>query len=119
MGGQFSPIHKCTCVHGALASLTLIPHPSPSPTHTCLQVLCASNEDHTVVDPVIPPEASNPGDRISFEGFNNPPEAQINPKKKTFEKISPDLTTDSSEYGMICRFAGLQVCRFAWGGLFK
>lgn len=30
------------------------------------QVLCASNEDHTVVEPLLPPEGAKIGERVSF-----------------------------------------------------
>lgn len=32
------------------------------------QVLCASNEDHTVVEPLLPPEGAKIGERVSFTG---------------------------------------------------
>ena len=58
-------------------------------------VLCASNSDHTEVDPINPPEGAVVGEKVTFEGFSAEPEAQINPKKKIFEKIAPDLVTDA------------------------
>lgn len=54
-------------------------------------VLCASNDDHTVVEPILPPEGVQVGEKVAFEGYTAEPEAQINPKKKIFEKIAPDL----------------------------
>ena len=33
------------------------------------QVLCASNEDHTIVDPVAPPLGAAVGERVSFLGY--------------------------------------------------
>ena len=38
------------------------PHPLPS------QVLCASNDTHDLVDPVIIPEGVPNGEQITFEG---------------------------------------------------
>lgn len=37
---------------------------------TCLyfQVLCASSEDHSAVEPLIPPEGATVGERVSFSG---------------------------------------------------
>lgn len=32
------------------------------------QVLCASNEDHTGVEPLLPPEGAKIGERVSFAG---------------------------------------------------
>lgn len=60
-------------------------------------VLCASNEDHTVVQPVTPPEGVANGERIKFEGFDGEPEALLNPRKKQFEKIAPFLITNAGE----------------------
>lgn len=57
-------------------------------------VLCASNADHSVVDPVGVPEGVPNGERITFDGFPGPPEEQINPKKKILEKLFPDMKTD-------------------------
>ncbi|KAF7038355.1 hypothetical protein CFC21_048552 [Triticum aestivum] len=52
-------------------------------------VLCASNKDHTVVEPLIPPEGAKLGERISFAGFDGKPEDVLNPKKKQLDKITP------------------------------
>lgn len=57
-------------------------------------VLCASNQENTTVEPLIPPEAAKIGERISFSGFEGKPEDVLNPKKKQFEKITPHLYTD-------------------------
>lgn len=61
-------------------------------------VLCASNKDHTEVDPILIPEESSVGSRITCEGFDREPEAQINPKKKIFEKIAPFLATNNGTF---------------------
>ncbi|KAK4835965.1 hypothetical protein QYF36_016907 [Acer negundo] len=57
-------------------------------------VLCASNEDHTIVEPLLPPEGAKPGERISFSGIDGKPEDVLNPKKKQLDKITPNLFTD-------------------------
>lgn len=62
-----------------------------------MQVLCASNATHDKVDPITPPEGAAIGERITFEGFPGEPEAQLNPRKKVFEKLAPDLTTNAGE----------------------
>lgn len=54
-------------------------------------VLCASNDDHTAVDPILIPEGSTIGSRIAVDGYSRDPEEQINPKKKIFERIAPDM----------------------------
>ncbi|XVE86068.1 hypothetical protein DITRI_Ditri18aG0006800 [Diplodiscus trichospermus] len=57
-------------------------------------VLCASNEDHTIVEPLLPPEGAKPGECVSFLGIDGKPEDVLNPKKKQLEKITPHLFTD-------------------------
>ncbi|KAJ0258260.1 putative methionyl-tRNA synthetase [Hirschfeldia incana] len=59
-------------------------------------VLCASNEDHSVVEPLLPPAGAKPGERVSFSGVEGKPEEVLNPKKKQLEKITPHLYTDES-----------------------
>ncbi|CAO2177750.1 unnamed protein product [Urochloa humidicola] len=59
-------------------------------------VLCASTEDHTAVEPLIPPEGAKIGERISFAGFDGKPEEVLNPKKKQLDKITPHLRTDEN-----------------------
>ena len=34
-----------------------------------VQVLCASNEDHTIVEPLTPPESAKIGECVSFSGY--------------------------------------------------
>ncbi|PRW39127.1 methionyl-tRNA synthetase [Chlorella sorokiniana] len=69
-------------------------------------VLCASNEEHTQVDPILPPEGAAIGERVSFAGFAKEPEAQLNPKKKQFEKIAPELKVDASG---VCGYRGVPM----------
>ncbi|XP_030449945.1 uncharacterized protein LOC115672303 [Syzygium oleosum] len=57
-------------------------------------VLCASNEDHSVVEPLLPPEGAKLGELVSFSGIDGKPEEVLNPKKKQLEKITPHLFTD-------------------------
>uniref|UniRef100_A0A1A9W3A7 Tyrosine--tRNA ligase n=1 Tax=Glossina brevipalpis TaxID=37001 RepID=A0A1A9W3A7_9MUSC len=58
-------------------------------------VLCTSNADHTVVEPLIVPSSTAPGTRLAFEGYNGKAEEQLNPKKKIMEKLFADFKTDS------------------------
>ena len=62
-------------------------------------VLCASSKDHSSVEICNPPEGSQPGDRVYFEGLEQEtPLEQLNPKKKQFEAIQPGfLTLDNLE----------------------
>ncbi|RWS29704.1 aminoacyl tRNA synthase complex-interacting multifunctional protein 1-like protein [Leptotrombidium deliense] len=55
-------------------------------------VMCASTEEK--VEILEPPTDSVPGDRIVFEGFPGEPLPQLNPKKKIWEQLAPDLKTD-------------------------
>ncbi|KAL3834750.1 hypothetical protein ACJIZ3_009486 [Penstemon smallii] len=57
-------------------------------------VLCASNQDHTVVEPLIAPEGAKPGELVAFSGHDGKPEDVLNPKKKQLDKITPHLFTD-------------------------
>eukprot|EP00741_Cyanophora_paradoxa_P002146 tig00000553_g2081.t1 len=67
-------------------------------------VLAASNAEHTEVQLVEVPEGTKVGERVFFEG----PEAQpwadpeevLNPKKKVFDKVAPDLRTDAAGVAM-------------------
>lgn len=63
-------------------------------------VLCASNSDHTQCEPVVPPADAKIGQKVTVAGFEGVPEEVLNPKKKQFEKIQPDLATDAS--GVAC-----------------
>ncbi|XP_047341486.1 aminoacyl tRNA synthase complex-interacting multifunctional protein 1 [Impatiens glandulifera] len=67
-------------------------------------VLCASNEDHTVVEPLIPPKGAKVGECVSFSGHDGKPEDVLNPKKKQLDKITPHLFT--SEKG-VATFKGI------------
>jgi len=60
-------------------------------------VLCASNEDHTVVECMVPPDDAQIGTRVTFDGYEGDPEPENKiAKKKIFEKIAPDLKTDAN-----------------------
>jgi aminoacyl tRNA synthase complex-interacting multifunctional protein 1 len=58
-------------------------------------VLCASNDEHTIVEPLAPPEGAKPGELISFEGIEMSPDAVLNSKK--FRKILKKLATSESD----------------------
>lgn len=57
-------------------------------------VMCASTKE--AVEVLIPPENAEPGDVIECEGFVRKPDTQLNPKKKIFETIAPNLKTSDS-----------------------
>lgn len=59
-----SPLHP----NSSPAHPTRPPQPPPPP----LQVLCASNDAHDAVDPIVVPEGVPLGEKISFEGCASP-----------------------------------------------
>lgn len=44
---------------------------------------------------VDPPQSAPVGERITFSGFESKPDEVLNPKKKVWETIQPDLHTDN------------------------
>ncbi|KAG0629078.1 hypothetical protein M758_1G075200 [Ceratodon purpureus] len=58
-------------------------------------VLAASNADHTEVELVSPPEGAQVGERVTFPGFPGEPDDVLNPKKKIWETVQPDLHTSA------------------------
>jgi len=62
-------------------------------------VLCSSREEPREVEPLSVPEGSQPGDRVSVEGYEEgTPDEVLNPKKKVWEKLSVDLATDDQGF---------------------
>lgn len=61
-------------------------------------VMCASTE--AKVELIEPPANVKPGDRVVFENFPGEPDAQLNPKKKIWEQVAPDLKTNSEGVAM-------------------
>ncbi|XP_075056884.1 aminoacyl tRNA synthase complex-interacting multifunctional protein 1 isoform X2 [Mixophyes fleayi] len=55
-------------------------------------VMCASSPEK--VEILDPPSGAVPGDRITFQGIPGEPDKELNPKKKTWEQIQPDLLTN-------------------------
>ncbi|XP_019956859.1 aminoacyl tRNA synthase complex-interacting multifunctional protein 1a isoform X1 [Paralichthys olivaceus] len=55
-------------------------------------VMCASSPDK--VEILDPPSGAAPGDRVTFQGFPGEPDKELNPKKKVWEQVQPDLRTD-------------------------
>ncbi|XP_058097366.1 probable methionine--tRNA ligase [Magnolia sinica] len=58
-------------------------------------VLAASNDDHTKVELVNPPESAPVGERVMFSGFSGEPDDVLNPKKKVWETVQTDLHTNA------------------------
>jgi len=57
-------------------------------------VMCASTPEK--VEVLLPPPGCVPGDLVDFEGFVRHPDSGLNPKKKIWETVAPDLTTDAN-----------------------
>lgn len=56
-------------------------------------VMCASSP--AKVELICPPASAVPGDLVHCEGYNRNPDAQLNPKKKIWEAVAPDLKTNN------------------------
>ena len=51
-------------------------------------------DDPRAVEPLDPPATSAVGERVFVEGYESGnPDAQLNPKKKVWEKLAPGLRT--------------------------
>ncbi|XP_002717223.1 aminoacyl tRNA synthase complex-interacting multifunctional protein 1 isoform X2 [Oryctolagus cuniculus] len=76
-------------------------------------VMCASSPEK--VEILAPPNGSVPGDRITFDGFPGEPDKELNPKKKIWEQIQPDLYTNNecvaTYKGSPFEVKGKGVCR--------
>ncbi|CAL8069838.1 unnamed protein product [Orchesella dallaii] len=58
-------------------------------------VMCASSPEK--VEILVPPSGSAPGDVIEVEGYVRRPDPVLNPKKKIFETVAPDLKTNDQK----------------------
>jgi len=57
-------------------------------------VMCASSEQG--VEVLIPPPNCQPGEPVHCEGYTRQPDSVMNPKKKIFETVAPDLHTNDN-----------------------
>lgn len=55
-------------------------------------VMCASSEEK--VELLSPPSEAKIGDRVCLDGYPGDPDEQLNPKKKIWEQVAPDLKTN-------------------------
>ncbi|KAG9129664.1 hypothetical protein Leryth_017745 [Lithospermum erythrorhizon] len=69
-------------------------------------VLAASNNDHTKVELVEPPEGAVVGERVTFPGFECNPDDVLNPKKKVWETLQVDFHTDKD---LVARYKDLPL----------
>ncbi|XP_046377320.2 aminoacyl tRNA synthase complex-interacting multifunctional protein 1-like [Haliotis rufescens] len=58
-------------------------------------IMCASAPDK--VEILVPPPGVQPGDRVTFDGYPGVPDTQLNPKKKIWETLKPDIRTDNNK----------------------
>ncbi|CAH6789054.1 Aimp1 [Phodopus roborovskii] len=76
-------------------------------------VMCASSPEK--VEILAPPNGSVPGDRIIFDTFPGEPDKELNPKKKIWEQVQPDLHTNAdcvaTYKGVPFEVKGKGVCR--------
>ncbi|XP_051940470.1 aminoacyl tRNA synthase complex-interacting multifunctional protein 1a [Hippocampus zosterae] len=76
-------------------------------------VMCASSPD--LVEILDPPNGAVAGERVTFQGFSGEPDKELNPKKKVWEQIQPDLRTDgecvATYKGAPFEVAGKGLCR--------
>lgn len=76
-------------------------------------IMCASSpEKMEILDP---PSGAQPGDRVTIQGFPGEPDRELNPKKRVWEEVQPDLRTDSqcvaTYKGAAFEVAGKGVCK--------
>lgn len=57
-------------------------------------VMCASSEQG--VEVLLPPPNAEPGDLVHCDGYTRQPDGVMNPKKKIFETVAPDLHTNDN-----------------------
>nr|XP_056711278.1 aminoacyl tRNA synthase complex-interacting multifunctional protein 1 isoform X1 [Euleptes europaea] len=78
-------------------------------------LMCASSPEK--VEILAPPSGVVPGERVTFEGFLGEPEKELNPKKKIWEQIQPDLHTNdqcvATYKGVPFEVKGKGVCKAA------
>ncbi|XP_005406277.1 PREDICTED: aminoacyl tRNA synthase complex-interacting multifunctional protein 1 isoform X2 [Chinchilla lanigera] len=76
-------------------------------------VMCASSPEK--VEILAPPDGSVPGDRVTFDAYPGEPDKELNPKKKIWEQIQPDLYTSddcvATYKGVPFEVKGKGVCR--------
>lgn len=76
-------------------------------------VMCASSPEK--VEILDPPAGSAPGERVSCQGYPGEPDKELNPKKKVWEQVQPELQTDgqcvATYKGAAFEVEGKGVCK--------
>ncbi|XP_043088488.1 aminoacyl tRNA synthase complex-interacting multifunctional protein 1 isoform X2 [Puntigrus tetrazona] len=77
------------------------------------RLLCAVSQER--MEPLTPPTAAQPGDRVTFQSYPGEPERELNPKQRIWERLQPDLSTDAkgvAKYkGVAFEVRGKGLCR--------
>lgn len=60
-------------------------------------LLCSSNEDHTKVEPLCPPEGVPLGELVTFKGHSSSPVEAGNRAGKAWKKVSKTLAVDETK----------------------
>lgn len=68
--------------------------PAAWPRTAVQKLSLTSSAVHFQVELVEPPPGASVGDRVSAAGFEGEPDEVLNPKKKVFEAVQPDLKTN-------------------------
>lgn len=55
-------------------------------------VLCAETPDRLTAELLQPPEGAQPGDIITFEGYERKPPQELNAKKNPWDNVCPKLS---------------------------
>jgi aminoacyl tRNA synthase complex-interacting multifunctional protein 1 len=76
-------------------------------------IMCASSPEK--VEIIVPPADVQIGDQVTVEGYTGAPDAMLNPKKKIFEQVQPELRINeqglASYRGVPWNVAGKGVCK--------
>ncbi|XP_078267749.1 aminoacyl tRNA synthase complex-interacting multifunctional protein 1a isoform X2 [Rhinoraja longicauda] len=76
-------------------------------------VMCASSPEK--VEILDPPCDALPGERVTFENYPGEPDKELNPKKKIWDRIQPDLSTNeeciATYKGIPFVVRGMGVCK--------
>uniref|UniRef100_A0A3B1JKX5 Aminoacyl tRNA synthetase complex interacting multifunctional protein 1b n=1 Tax=Astyanax mexicanus TaxID=7994 RepID=A0A3B1JKX5_ASTMX len=77
------------------------------------RLVCAANQDR--IEPLDPPRGALPGDRVTFQNYPGGVEKELNPKRRIWERLLPDLHTDAkgvANYkGVAFEVRGKGLCR--------
>ncbi|KAF4078402.1 hypothetical protein AMELA_G00198770 [Ameiurus melas] len=77
------------------------------------RVLCAVNQHK--MEPLAPPTGAQPGDRVTFQNYPGEAERELNPKRRIWERLLPDLCIDergvATYRGVAFEVKGKGLCR--------